>query len=57
MVTGKLRDLPEQAEDRSPAFLPELLIDGFESSIERQLHPWCDTLWQASSYWAAVLTF
>jgi hypothetical protein len=48
MATGRFRDLSEQAVDRSPAFLPELVIDDFKPPIEQQLRPWCDTFWQAS---------
>jgi hypothetical protein len=48
MATGRLRDLSEQAVDRSPAFLPELVIDDFRPPIEQQLRPWCDNFWQAS---------
>ena len=48
MATGRFRDLSEQAVDRSPAFLPELLLEDFETPIEQQLRPWCDTFWQAS---------
>lgn len=48
MATGRFRDLSEEAVDRSPAFLPELLIDDFDTSVEQQLRPWCDTFWQAS---------
>lgn len=48
MTMGRFRDLSEQAVDRSPAFLPELVIDVFKPPVEQQLRPWCDTFWQAS---------
>lgn len=48
MATGRFGDLSEHAVDRSPAYLPELLIDDFETPLEQRLRLWCDTFWQAS---------
>lgn len=48
VVTGVFEDLSDEAVDRSPAFLPELEITGFDIDVQLLLRPWCDTLWQAS---------
>lgn len=42
----RFRDLSEFAIDRSPAFLPDVVIDSLDAEPVKVLRPWCDTLWQ-----------
>jgi hypothetical protein len=48
ILRGAFRDLIGGGIDRSPAFLPELEIPGFETDVQKLLRPWCDTFWQAA---------